>query len=441
MTDLPAGWELARLEDIAANEPRSMTDGPFGSNLKSSHYAEDGPRVIRLQNIGFGNFVDEKAHISREHFESLRAHEVRNGDLVVASLGQDLPRNCLIPPHVGDAIVKADCIRVRLHPGVNPRFVNYALQRPALRRSVADQVHGVGRPRLGMAGIRALPVPLPPRLEQERIVDAIEEHLSHLDAAEAALRTGATRLDFLERRAVDEAFRSLDVRAPIGDLAEVRGGIQKQPKRKPKDNRAPFLRVANVGHGRMSLGEVHEIELFEGELERYRLQHGDLLVVEGNGSPDQIGRSAVWHGEIEGCVHQNHLIRVRPGPKLDAEFLGLYWNAPATRAQLTAVSSSTSGLHTLSTAKVKRIGVPAVPLEQQRSVVEMLSGQIAHFARLRASLAIATAHHESLRRSILAAAFSGKLVPQDPADEPASALLEQIHTERERAGPRRRSRS
>jgi type I restriction enzyme S subunit len=90
----------------------------------------------------------------------------------------------------------------------------------------------------------------------------------------------------------------------------------------------------------MDLGDVHDVELFEGELDRYRLQSGDLLVVEGNGSPNQIGRSAVWHGEIEDCVHQNHLIRVRPGPGLDPEFLGLYWNSPSARAQLTAVAST-----------------------------------------------------------------------------------------------------
>jgi type I restriction enzyme S subunit len=281
---------------------------------------------------------------------------------------------------------------------------------------------------------------LPSRAEQERIVAAIEEHLSRLDVAEASLRSAEARLATLESRAVDEPFRFLEERVPVGELAEVRGGIQKQPKRKPKKNPVPFLRVANVGHGCMSLDDVHQIELFDGEVERSGLLSGDLLVVEGNGSPDQIGRSAVWHGEIEPCVHQNHLIRVRPGPWLDPEYLGLFWNAHSTREQLTAVASSTSGLHTLSTAKVKRIEVPITSLDEQRAIVARLTSQGAAFGHLRESLRTATARQATLRRAVLAAAFSGQLVPQDPDDEPVTVLLERIRAERAAVTPTKRTR-
>src|SRR5690606_20794412 len=110
-----------------------------------------------------------------------------------------------------------------------------------------------------------------------------------------------------------------------------------------------FLRVANVSRGSLDLKDVHEIELFEGEIERHRLNYGDLLVVEGNGSPDQIGRAAMWRGDIEDCVHQNHLIRVTPRGTLLSEYLELVWNSPSTAVQLRSVAASTSGLYTLST--------------------------------------------------------------------------------------------
>ena len=93
--DLPPGWTWARLEDLVAAEPRAITDGPFGSNLKTAHYTDSGPRVIRLQNIGDGVFRHEDAHVSEEHYMSLIQHSVREGDLVVASLGETLPRACL----------------------------------------------------------------------------------------------------------------------------------------------------------------------------------------------------------------------------------------------------------------------------------------------------------------------------------------------------------
>src|SRR5438309_392882 len=101
---LPPGWRLARLEELQSPEPRAITDGPFGSHLTSAHYTTEGPRVVRLQNIGDGHFVDATAYISESHFQSLRQHEVESGDLLVASLGEVLPRACLAPEWLGPAI-------------------------------------------------------------------------------------------------------------------------------------------------------------------------------------------------------------------------------------------------------------------------------------------------------------------------------------------------
>jgi type I restriction enzyme S subunit len=178
-------------------------------------------------------------------------------------------------------------------------------------------------------------------------------------------------------------------------IATVSGGIQKQPKRAPKQNSVRFLRVANVGRGTLDLTDVRLIEVFEGELERYRLQAGDLLVVEGNGSPSQIGRSAVWTGAIDPCVHQNHLIRVRPHEGVLPQYLDYYWNSPAMSERLQALASSTSGLHTLSTGKLKLLPVLLPPLAEQRRIVEAIE---AAFSRLDAGVAYLDAAKRRLQR-------------------------------------------
>lgn len=169
---------------------------------------------------------------------------------------------------------------------------------------------------------------------------------------------------------------------PLDEVASIQGGIQKQPKRAPKEHPHPFLRVANVTAKGLDLADVHSVEIFDGELERYRLERGDLLVVEGNGSATQIGRAAVWDGSVADAVHQNHLIRVRPGPRIDPRFLGLIWNAPTIRRGLTDLASSSSGLHTLSVAKLKRVEVPIPPLDEQRRIVDILED---HLSRLDAA--------------------------------------------------------
>src|SRR5664280_1820753 len=338
--DLPPGWAEASVQDLASPEPRPITDGPFGSNLKTAHYTPEGPRVIRLQNIGELRFVDDRAHISQEHFESLSAHSVRPNDVLIAGLGEQLPRSCLAPSFIGSAIVKADCFRVRTHPEIVPAYLCALLHSPQVRSASSARISGVGRPRLNLHKVREIRIPVPPTKEQERIVAAIEEQFSRLGAGVAALKRVQQNLKRMRAallqaavtgRLDDHSARQGDSNlpvgwqtVPVGDVAEVSGGITKNPKRRPDKTPIPFLRVANVHRYGLNLTEVHQIEVFEGELDRMRLRPGDLLVVEGNGSPDQIGRSALWGGEIDPCVHQNHLIRVRPSSLVVPAYLNLY---------------------------------------------------------------------------------------------------------------------
>lgn len=446
---LPDGWVWTTLEGLLAAEARAITDGPFGSNLKSAHYTDSGARVLRLQNVGDGVFRDERAYISLDHYENLKMHNAQAGDLLLASLGEELPRVALVPELDGPAIVKADVIRARLHPAVDRRWVLYALQAPASRAVAMSKIRGVGRPRLGLGEIRKLPIPLPPIAEQRRIVEALEDHLSRLDAAQRGLASALRRTRALRETILTQAVlgqfpttrssNAADDREKLPDgwtwttleqVATVQGGIQKQQKRRPTRNRFPFLRVANVGRGSLDLGDVHEVELFEGEIERFRLSAGDLLVVEGNGSPDQIGRAAMWRGQIADCVHQNHLIRVRPGPVLDPAYLEYTWNSSEIVRQLKREASSTSGLHTLSTAKVKRIQIPLPPLDAQKNIVNDIAEQFAMIDHLVESSKIASQRADRFRRALLTEAFSGRLVPQSPADEPASELLVRIAAER-----------
>lgn len=185
-------------------------------------------------------------------------------------------------------------------------------------------------------------------------------------------------------------------------VAEIQGGIQKQPKRAPRDNAFPFLRVANVTATGLDVDDVHEIELFDGELDRFRLQRGDLLVVEGNGSASQIGRAAVWDGSITDAVHQNHLIRVRPAPELDKRYLGLLWNSPTIRDELSRVASSTSGLHTLSVTKLKRILLPLPPLAEQHRIVDLLEDHLSRLDAAESLVVTSLRRLISLRMSVLA---------------------------------------
>jgi restriction endonuclease S subunit len=191
----------------------------------------------------------------------------------------------------------------------------------------------------------------------------------------------------------------------LEEIADVHGGIQKQGKRRPVKNKYPFLRVANVLRGRLNLNEVHEVELFAGELDRYKLHPGDLLVVEGNGSADQIGRAAVWDGSIKNCVHQNHLIRVRPFHVLP-KYLEFAWNSPETARYIRQIAGSTSGLYTLSTTKVKAVRIPVPTLDEQQRIVDTLEDDLSRIDAAAGLVASTERRLQALRRSALNAVIN-----------------------------------
>jgi type I restriction enzyme S subunit len=439
VSELPRGWATAKLGDVISQ------DGLFvdGDWVESKDQDPDGDvRLTQLADVGEGLFRNRSNRfLTVQKARELRCSYLEPSDVLVARMPDPLGRACLFPGDTKPCVTVVDvCIIRPGAKGVDPRWLMWWINAPRLRRDVLALQSGTTRKRISRKNLATIAFPVPPLAEQRRIVAAIEEHFSRLDAAEQSLRRAQRRLERLRDLTVDDALKGNWRLSLTGKVAEVQGGIQKQPKRRPVKNKAPFLRVANVLRGRLDLAEVHEIELFGGELDRYRLGYGDLLVVEGNGSASQIGRSAMWRDEIANCVHQNHLIRVRPGPLLDSKFLDIYWNSASTRRLLTGVASSTSGLYTLNTAKVKAIEVPIPPLPDQRRIVAEVERRLSLVDALATATAAALKRSAALRRSILERAFTGKLVPQDPNDEPASALLERIGAERADQEPHPRAR-
>lgn len=465
MTELPNGWVETVLDEIAATALGKMLDAKQRTGLHQTPY-------LRNVNVRWGTFdLSDVATMDIEPRELDRVL-AQPGDLVACEGGEP-GRSAVWRGREAVALQKA-LHKIQPAAGVLPDYLGLLLREQSSTGELDKLFTGTTIKHLPQEKLRLVTVPLAPTCEQERIVAAIEEAFSKLDAGEAGLRTVRQLL----KRMRDAVFAAAvtgrlvpqdpaDTPAPklladigvepldsptlvllpefwawasMGDVTVIGGGIQKQPKRTPSRNPTPFLRVANVGRGTLALDDVHLIEVFEGELDRYGLERGDLLVVEGNGSPDQIGRSAMWHGSIDPCVHQNHLIRVRPSDVLLPEFLELYWNSPAASRRVQSVASSTSGLHTLSTGKLKVLPVAIPPLEEQARIVSEVERQVSFLDACEQGIDGGQACAAALRRSVLKAAFEGQLVPQDPTDEPASVLLERVRAERAAPNAPRRSR-
>lgn len=198
------GFKLLPLRQIAVK----FSDGPFGSNLKSSHYVEEGVRVIRLQNIGVGEFVDnDRAYISQSHFASLRKHECLPGDILVGTLGDPNLRACIQPDWLPQALNKADCVQVRVNPAVaNNEYICALLNIPSVEAMAHSLVLGQTRARISMGRLRDLEVPIAPKKQQDEFSKVIAQLKKQVQFAEDALQ------------AVDRLFASLQHRAFRGEL-------------------------------------------------------------------------------------------------------------------------------------------------------------------------------------------------------------------------------
>lgn len=169
-------WRTSSIESLLV----SSVDGPFGSNLKTEHYvAEPGVRLVRLQNIGSGVFLDaEKSWIAESHARRLAKHDVQPGDVLVASLGDPthpFARSCLYPMGHAPGIVKADCFRLRTNDELEGAFLAGVLNTPRWRSGLVRFVNrsGVSRDRVNLGKLRGYEIPVPPLSEQRAVMTVL----------------------------------------------------------------------------------------------------------------------------------------------------------------------------------------------------------------------------------------------------------------------------
>lgn len=225
---------------------------------------------------------------------------------------------------------------------------------------------------LNKANLSAMKLRLHTITKQEEIVAVLDKVSVLIDSYKQQLQ----KLDDLAKARFVEMFGDECETVLLSEVAEVTGGLTKNSKRNQFPIKLPYLRVANVFYNSIDTSEMLEIGLTTGERDKTLLQYGDLLFVEGNGSPEQIGRVAVWRDNVVPCVHQNHLIKARfVGDKVLPEFAMYYFMTPKGREQIKKKAVSTSGLYTLSVSKVAGFTLPQ-PLFNQQKAFAAFAAQI-----------------------------------------------------------------
>jgi type I restriction enzyme, S subunit len=350
---------------------------------------------------------------------------------------------------------------------ISSRYLQYFLNSSSFV-SYASHLNAGDRPRVDFEQLSPYPFPYAPYEQQQRIVEAIEKQFSRLDESVALLKRVKANLKrykaavlkaavegklteewrkqhpdvepasklleriLVERRAkwggrgkyiepepVDTAGLPPLPKgwtwARLEQLGIIFGGLTKNPKRAKFTKKLPYLRVANVYANELRLDEIEHIGVQDSELEKLLLRRGDLLVVEGNGSKDQIGRLAVWDGSINPCVHQNHLIKARLIIASMNKWILFWLLSPIGRNFIEKVSSSTSGLYTLSVNKVGDLPIIVPSAAEQDQIIAEVERQLSVIEELDATVEPNLTRADRLRQSILSQAFSnGQSMKRSP---------------------------
>jgi type I restriction enzyme S subunit len=453
---LPEGWRWERIETVAPVNPRRGPD-----NLASGAEVAFVPMAAVQAETGGIDVADRRPIVSvRKGFTRFGS-----GDVIFAKITPCMENGkiAVIPdlPHgIGFGSTEFHVLAPR---DVSSQYLYHWVSQRGFRETAEFNMTGTaGQKRVPTDFMRDALVPVPPRLAQDAIVAHIDELFAEIDDGEAALaqargdlatwrkallkaavtgeltadwraanpsaRTGADLLAaiLVNKRSggrsktaaqsdIDVGTGELPALPPdwtwstVGQIAHVTGGITKNATRDALPLRVPYLRVGNVYAGRVDLTRMETIGVSEGEAERSAVKDGDLLIVEGNGSIDQIGRSAIWDGQIDPCLHQNHLIKVRVSERRIAEWIQIWLQSPWGRKELEAQASSTSGLHTLSISKVAGLRCPVPPLAELEASLLMIQRLAAEATAGGNDLNAMKLTAVDLRQSILAAAFRGEL--------------------------------
>ena len=452
MSELPRGWVEASLSELVAAHG-VVTDGDW---VESKDQDPNGEvRLTQLADVGEGEFRNRSdRYLTIEKAEQLGCTFLEAGDVLIARMPDPLGRACMFPGLEQPAVTVVDVMVFRSGTDlISHQWIVFAINAPETRRKIVSQASGTTRQRISGGNLKRLPIPLPPLAEQKRIVAKLDA----LNEKSARARTELARIGPLIARfkqaVLGKAFSgeltvgtkqaanvaAVDTNPDVvplwsvpdnwswcrtDEVGRVGLGRQRSPKNHDGPNMRPYLRSANITWQGVDTSDVKEMNFDAADFKRFKLEMGDVLLNEGSGSATEVGKPAIWRGEIDGCCYQNTLLRVQP-KHCSSEYLYYYFLLIARSGRFV---SSTQGVNIQHIGRegLARYPLPLASKAEQLEIVSRIEAIFDEIDRLAEQAKRALESLGRLDETILAKAFLGGLVTQNENDEPASVLLEKI---------------
>ena len=331
---------------------------------------------------------------------------VQAGDVLVSTVRPNLNAVAVVPEELDGATASTGFAVIRADPNrVDPRLVFYWVRSPVFIADMMSQATGASYPAVSDCIVFNSTIPLHPLPEQRRIAALLDE----ADALCRKRRESLKLLDDLLRSTFLDLFGD-PVTNPKGwktvrldEVADIASGVTKgrQFGNKPTVV-VPYMRVANVQDGYLRLDEIKEIEVLPADLESCRLLDGDVLLTEG-GDPDKLGRGAVWRDQINPCIHQNHVFRVRcRRDQLLPDFASAILGSELGKRYFLRSAKQTTGIASINKTQLSGAPVLMPPLRHQVRFADA----VATIRTEESRLATACTATERLFSSLLSSCFA-----------------------------------
>jgi type I restriction enzyme S subunit len=334
----------------------------------------------------------------------------KGGDFIVAEIDAKLGGFGIVPSDLEGSIVSSHYFLFEINTTkLSREYLDFFIRTEEFQKQIT------ARGSTNYAAIRPpdvlqLKIPIPPLKEQEYIVATLELLMAKIEEARKERTRAIEEKEKICYTFLAKKIENIGNFSLIEDVCEVKGGVQKCQERIPTNNPRRYITVAHVQRNLIDISDPRFLETTDQEFERWKLLPGDVLVIEGNGSADQIGRTALFRGEIKDCIHQNHVIRIRPNQKfVDPEYLNVYLNSSLGQQQMKEISRTTSGLFNLSVGRIKALKIPVPPLPEQHRIVvrlERLQAKVDAVKRLQMET---EREMVALIPAVLAKAFGGSM--------------------------------
>lgn len=391
----PKGWRPYSLGEVA----EYINGRAFGPE----DWKDSGLPIVRIQNLTDRtkpfNYCSEKVE---------DRHYVSDGDMLVswsATLGSFIWDR-------GPAVLNQHIFKVIPNTAVvEKEFLHYLILNTL--REIARQAHGIAMQHITKSKFEEIQVALPSLTEQHRLIYVIKQCAERIEEIERLTVESCSEVSTILPSMFNIVFESLNSAKHV-TIAELITQTRYGTSRKCHIEKqgTPILRIPNVADGFVNFDRLKYCDLTPAELNRLRLEDGDVLFVRTNGSRDLVGRCAVFapNGANAAVGFASYLIRVRLNKtRILPKYLSYFLNSTKGRKQIDERRRTSAGQFNINSESLRSIALPLPSIQEQEQILSVLQEQEAQTIRVAAEIAQSAHQTAFLRESVLSRVFAGEL--------------------------------